>query len=246
MTGEQTLLRHGHDTRLMHWAVAAAVIALVVSGLGLAGLIPDPVTSLLGGHLWFDTMHRLFGLIFSAALVLVSLLVPGRTLGLLGDVSDFRRSDVRWPLAFLRFSLHPQRSRPPHHDGRFDPVQRVVFLGLGGSLVLLVASGIVLYFAPTYSRLVLAWAVRVHISATAVLIVCVCIHILAGSGLLPTHRGVARAMFGNGRVRLSLARRLWPGWARRQATDCDFAPNPSAEVGDSGERASGAAPSGPR
>jgi cytochrome b subunit of formate dehydrogenase len=223
-----------------------AVIALVFSGLGLAGLMPDPVTSLLGGHVWFDTMHRLFGLIFSAALMLVSLLVPARTRGLLSDVSGFRRSEVRWPLAFLRFSFHPRQSRPPHHDGRFDPVQRVVFLGLGGSLILLVGSGIVLYFASPYARLILVWAVRVHVFATVVLIVCVCIHILAGSGLLPTHRGVARSMFGNGRVRLSLARRLWPGWARRQATDSNFAPDPASEVGDSGQQVSSPPLSEPR
>lgn len=246
MTGEQTLLRHDRDARLIHWAVAVAVIALVFSGLGLAGLMPDPVASLLGGHVWFGTTHRLFGFIFSAALVLVPLLAPTRTRNLLGDVSDFRRSDVRWPLAFLRFSLHPRRSRPPHHDGRFDPVQRVVFLGLGGSLLLLVGSGTVLYFAPPYARLILAWAVRIHIFAAVVLIVCASIHIFAGSGLLPTHRGVARSMFGNGRVRLGLARRLWPGWARRQAADSAFAPDPASEVGDSGQRASGPPPSEPR
>lgn len=39
-------------------------------------------------------------------------------------------------------------------------MQRVVFLGLGGSLLLLVASGVVLYFAPPNARLVLVWAVR--------------------------------------------------------------------------------------
>ncbi len=240
------LLRHNGDIRLAHLGGAVAVFALVFSGLGLAGLLPDPLASLLGGHLWFDTMHRLFGLIFSAALVLVTLLVPTRTRNLLGDVSDFRHSDARWPLAFLCFSLHPKRRRPPYHSGRFDPVQRVVFLGLGGSLILLVGSGIVLYFASPYARLILAWAVRVHVFATVVLIVCVCIHIFAGSGLLPTHRGVARSMFGNGRVKLSLARRLWPGWTGRQATESDLAPDPASGVVDSGKRASGLPPSEPR
>lgn len=225
MTRGHTLLRHGRDTRRAHLGVAVAVIALVFSGLGLAGLLPAQVVSLLGGHVWLDTTHRLFGLIFSVAFVLLALAVPVRTRGLMDDLSKFRRSDARWPLAFLQFSLHPERHRPPHHDGRFDPGQRVVFIGLGGSLVLLVASGVVLYIAPSSARLVLAWGVRVHIVATVVLIACACLHILAGSGLLRSHRGVARSVFGDGRVRLSLARRLWPTWAREHQAESATPPS---------------------
>ncbi|MBN9151164.1 MAG: cytochrome b/b6 domain-containing protein [Micrococcales bacterium] len=212
---------------------AILIIALVVSGFGLAGLMPDPVASLLGGHLVFDTTHTLFGFVFSIALMLLPPLMPTRTRCLVRDVTDFHRPDIHWPLAFLRFSLHPERRRPAHHKGRFDPAQRVIFLGLGISLVLLVVSGLVLSLIPPSARVLLAWAVRIHIFATVMLLVCASIHVLAGSGLLPTHRGVTRAMFGSGRVRLSLARRLWPQWARIEATESDLV-DPDPEVGTVG------------
>lgn len=245
MTRERLLLRHDRSTRLVHLGAAIAIIALVVSGFGLADLMPDPVVSLFGGHLAFDTMHRLFGLIFSAALVLLPVLMPARAKGLVRDVTDFHRPDTRWPLAFLRFFLRPEQHRPPHHKGRFDPAQRVIFLGLGISLLLLVVSGVSLYLMPPSARMLLAWAVRIHIFATVVLIVCAGIHILAGSGLLWTHRGVTRAMFGNGRVRVSLARRLWPHWARRTAAESDLA-DPAPEVDASGRHIVNSSPEDPQ
>jgi cytochrome b subunit of formate dehydrogenase len=245
MTRERLLLRHDGIARLIHLGAAILIIALVVSGFGLAGLIPDPLASLLGGHLAFDNLHMLFGLILSATLVLLPPLMLSRTRGLFQDVIDFRRSDIRWPLAFLRFSLHPERHRPPHHKGRFDPAQRVIFLGLGLSLALLAVSGIALYLVPPSARILLAWVVRIHIFATVILLVCVSIHVLAGSGLLPTHRGVTRAMFGSGRVRLSLARRLWPHWARREATESDLV-DPVPEVGTEGSEIVDPSPADPQ
>jgi formate dehydrogenase subunit gamma len=41
-------------------------------------------------------------------------------------------------------------------------------------------------------------------------------HILIASGLLPGYRGVARAMHLGGRLRVAVARRVWPGWLERQ------------------------------
>lgn len=131
------MLRHDRGARLIRLGAAILIMALVVSGFGLAGLIPDPMTSLLGGHLVFDTTHTLVGLVFSAAFAFLPPLMPARARGLVRDVGKFDRTDTRWPLAFLRFSLHPRRPWPPHHEGRFDPAQRVIFLGLGISLVLL-------------------------------------------------------------------------------------------------------------
>ncbi len=215
--------------------MALLVTVLVVTGLGLVGWLPERLAAMFGGHLWFDTVHRQLGLFLAGAAVLLALWVPAKMLGLWEDVATFRVSDRRWPLAFLRFSLSPKRHPAPSHEGRFDPLQRVVFLGLGISLLLLVVSGVILYFVSPYARGVLAWSVRVHVLATVVFTVLVCLHIFAGSGLLRTHRGVAAVMFGDGRVSLNLAQRLWPGWTRQQMAECDPTLPGAADSGDSPE-----------
>ncbi|MCZ2104613.1 MAG: hypothetical protein LC137_09550 [Burkholderiales bacterium] len=69
-----------------------------------------------------------------------------------------------------------------------------------------------LYFAPAHWRWVFVVAVRAHALAGGVLMLALLVHAIAGLGVLPTHRGVARSMFGDGTVPLATARRLWPGW----------------------------------
>lgn len=214
-----TLLRHGGATRLAHVVLALVVGVLIVGGLGVAERLPDELISLFGGHTRLATVHRNTGLAVGFALLVLALVAPGRLIGLLADVLQPHRGRVRWLCAFLRYSLHRRRSSP-WHDGRFDPLQRLVFLVLGGSLLVLVVSGGVIYASPPQARLLLAWAIRLHGAAAVALIGAVCLHVFSGSGLLPSHRGVARAMLGDGRVSLVVARRLWPGWTRR-ATDRD-------------------------
>jgi hypothetical protein len=80
----------------------------------------------------------------------------------------------------------------------------------------LVTTGFASNSTPTNIRLLFAWAVRIHLAAAWVFIGAVGVHVVAGTGLLPTHRGVARAMFGDGRVQTELVCRLWPGWTARR------------------------------
>lgn len=212
-----TLPRHGCGTRALHLANALVVIVLLVTGLALGDVLAERVVAVLGGHLRVNDTHRVLGLAFAAALVLVASFLPGRVSRLLRDTVYFRRGEWRWPLQFLRFCLSPGRHPAPFHDGRFDPAQRVVFCAIILSVVVVSATGVYLYWTPPLGRTVLGYAIRIHIAAAWLLIGCLCVHILAGSGLLRTHRGLVTAMFGDGRVPVPLARVLWPGWTQRQA-----------------------------
>ena len=221
-----TLARHGLGTRALHWLNALVLTVLLVTGLALGDIFANSVVTLLGGHLAVNSVHRLLGMIFATALALLVLLLPGRFRCLLHDTTHFKRDELSWPLDFLRFYLRPARHPVPFHDGRFDPLQRVILAGIIGSVVLACVSGVIIYLAPPLGQLLLAYIIRTHIVATWLLIGFLCVHILAGSGLLRTHRGIATAMFGNGRVAVDLANNLWPGWTRRQ-TDKTLAVPPS-------------------
>jgi hypothetical protein len=61
-----------------------------------------------------------------------------------------------------------------------------------------------------------AWSLRLHESATWVLMASIVGHLVVASGAIPAYRGVWRAMHADGRVSRMLADRLWPAWAERQ------------------------------
>lgn len=213
---DDPLLRHTAATRWLHGVDALVIVILLVTGLALGDVIPDGIAALLGGHLRINATHRLLGVAFAVALLAIVVNVPRRVAHWLRDVGHMRRADWRWPLDFLRFFMRPRRHAPPFHDGRFDPAQRIVFFGILVALAATSASGVYLYFwTPAFplGQLSMAYAIRIHIVAAWLLIACLALHIAAGSGWLWTHRGLAAAMFGNGKVTAKVARYLWPAWA---------------------------------
>lgn len=211
-----TLARHGLGARLLHVANALAVLILLASGLALGDWLSARLTDWMGGHATVDALHQTLGLAFVIAWLLLVALLPGRVGRLLRDVLHFQSADWRWPAAFLRFYVHPEGRSIPAHDGRFDPAQRIVFLGLIAALFLAAASGVYLYLTPPLGRIALAGAVWLHVASAWLLIACVAVHIVAGCGLLRTHRGLASTMFGDGRVSQKLADELWPIWSHDQ------------------------------
>lgn len=212
---QATLARHGLPVRLLHAVNALAVLVLLATGAALDGRLG--AGALLGGHAALHAAHQKLGLLFVIAWLLLAAWRPGAFARLLGQVLHYRRGDASWPLAFLRFCFRPDCHAAPFHDGRFDPAQRLVFLALIATALLASASGIYLYLAPPLGPAALAWAIRLHMAAVWLLMGGLGLHIVAGAGVLPTHRGLARAMFGNGRVPAALAQVLWPAWAGRAA-----------------------------
>lgn len=202
--------------RWLHGGNALLILILLASGLALGDRLDERLVELAGGHEWINDLHQWLGLFFVAAALMLTLLLPCRVLCLLRDAVTFSRGDAYWMFAFTRHYFQPRRHQPPFHDGRFDPAQRVVLLGLGIGVVLAGTSGVIVYVLPDMGRDAFRLTMRSHIAGAWLLLGCVVVHILAGIGLPHTHRGLARAMFGDGRVRLRLAQTLWPGWAQRQ------------------------------
>ncbi len=66
---QPTLLRHTLAVRIAHDALAAGIIVLIATGLGMAEHLPGSVTRLLGGHVWLGTLYRGLGAAVGAAAV---------------------------------------------------------------------------------------------------------------------------------------------------------------------------------
>lgn len=217
MTGAGMLRRHVPATVVAHAVFGVAVLGLAASGLLLVTGGPRFLVSLLGGHDVLAVWHRRLGLAVTASLLAAPLLAPHSIAGLAKDVLSYRRTDIGWAQAIVRFVMHPHRNRPPYHDGRFDPAQRLLFAVMGALLVLLAATGVALLVAPRNASGLLSLTLRVHELSGWVFFFAAGAHVLAGSGWLPSHRGVVRAMV-DGQVSMATAKRLWPGWAALQAT----------------------------
>jgi cytochrome b subunit of formate dehydrogenase len=202
-------VRDNLATRAYHGANVVVVGVLLLTGwwlrTGQEGR-PSVLADLLGEP---DTeIHR------TAGWVLVGLAGAGVTLGaraawtFLRETVRLDRGDGRW---FLRWPAGALTGRMAPHRGHFDPGQRLLNLGIVGSLGTLIVTGIALTTlsgGPTFATMV-----RVHRGATYVLTALVAGHLLVVSGLLPAYRGVWRAMV-TGRVPEATRRRLWPATAR--------------------------------
>ena len=216
--GQLRVHRHQFQVRFAHVVLVVVVIIQTFSGLGLGEHLPRAVIDWLG-HSRIAALHYWLGHAFAVAAAALFFTYSDRVSNLISGLRRFRRSDLAWPAGFLRMWLSPKRYPPPWHEGRFDPIARLVMLEIGGSLGMLAITGAVIDVAPSSARQLVSWAIRVHAISGVVLIVAIGLHIIAGSGLLPTHRGIARSMFGNGTVSVVLAERLWPGWTRRNVTN---------------------------
>lgn len=112
---EPTLRRHGAGARAGHAVLALSMLALVVSGLGLAGHLPGPLLTLIGGHARAAWLHRQLGLLFGVSFAGAFLLGPASLRRLVRDLLRFSRAELAWLPGFVRYCTRPSgsSSRPP-------------------------------------------------------------------------------------------------------------------------------------
>jgi cytochrome b subunit of formate dehydrogenase len=208
---EQVVERNNRRTRWFHASVYLLVLLLLGTGwwllFGNEGR-PSPLARLTRVP---DT-----GLHTYAGWTLLALGALGIVRGwravatLVGDSVRFRRSDLRW---LARWPLAVFTGRFGHHDQHYDPGQRIMNLLVVGLLLVLAGSGAAL--AVVAGGPAFGWLARLHRWATYAITPVLLGHILVASGVLPGYRGAWRAMHFGGRVPVSVARRLWPGWLER-------------------------------
>lgn len=208
--------RHGRRARALHGANAATLLVLLATGLALGDWLPLSWVAVAGGHDVVDGVHQWLGLAFVVATIVLAAAWHAPLRFLLTQLREWHRGDVGWPWAWARHALSPQRHAAPVHDGYFDPLERFVLAIMLSAVAVAALSGVYLYWLPNAPTWVFIIAIRAHVTAAWVVIALLACHVLAGLGVLPTHRGLARAMFGDGTVLLATARRLWPGWVERR------------------------------
>jgi formate dehydrogenase subunit gamma len=175
------------------------------------------VLVLLGTGWWFlvdryrhasalvGTVHEYAG--YALGLVVLGWVLRGAR-GLRAFVRDtvrYRTGDLRW-LGYLPRAAFTGRF--PYHDGHFDPGQRLANLVMVGTLGALLGSGLGMVYVPGLGAVCFTVHHWAALLATPVLVG----HVVVASGVLPGYRGVWRSMHLGGRLPVSVAHRVWPGW----------------------------------
>jgi cytochrome b subunit of formate dehydrogenase len=212
MATEPVLERYPRSTRWLHAGVYVTVLVLLATGvwllLGNEGA-PSPLSRLTGVA---DTrLHVWVGWSFVAIIAAGIVLGARSAVGFVVASLRFRRGDGAW---FRAWPAALVTGRFRWHGGHFDPGQRVANIAMVVCLGTVTGSGIamaLLHGGPAF-----VWLVPLHRWSTYLLIPLLGGHVLIASGVLPGYRGVWRSMHLGGRLRVSVARRVWPGWTERQ------------------------------
>ena len=203
MTNVSLVPRYNAVERSTHWVLAISFVVATLSGLALFHPAFWFLSSLLGGGVWSKTLHPWAGLVMSVAFVPMALWYWRDNL--------LRDYDFAW-LKRLPDVLLNKGGDLPEID-KYNAGQKLLFWSIIGSLLVLLASGFVLWF-DTDLKLPIA-LVRIsgaaHMLAAFVLFMGMIVHIYSAVFWI---RGSMRAML-RGQVKTGWAKHHHPLWYRR-------------------------------
>lgn len=203
---EQAIL-HGHvlrytlRERLTHWVAGFSYVYLLLTGLAFWSPWCFWIAVILGGGQVLRMLHPWAGLIFVGAVLYMCSMWAGQ----------MRHTDIdkAWWKAVRYYSTNQDDKMPP--AGRYNAGQKFLFWGFFWGGILLLLSGVVLWFPEYISwnlRFLRYLAVIVHPVAALSTIGLFMIHLYMG---LFAERGAFGSVI-RGDVSIAFAKRYHPGW----------------------------------
>ncbi|MEN7530584.1 MULTISPECIES: formate dehydrogenase subunit gamma [unclassified Cupriavidus] len=190
---EAFIRRYSAGERTNHWIVALTFILLALSGLALFHPSMYWLSNLFGGGTWTRILHPFIGIVMFLAFAILAVKFWHHNL--------MTWSDREW-LRHGREVLNNREENVPE-VGRYNAGQKLLFFVMVACLVLLLASGIVMWRA-YFAFLFPIWAIRlasvVHAVCAFLLICGIIVHIYA-------------AVWVKGSVQAMTRGTVTPGWA---------------------------------
>lgn len=215
---EAKVLRQPLVNRLVHWSVALSIVALFLSGFGQMPLYKRYMVADLPGLGWTADYGATLLIHYLAAMVLM--LAVAFHLGYHGIRRELgclpRRGDVRQSILILRAMI--LRGKEPPSE-KYLAEQRLAYAAIGGSVLVLILSGLVKVAknlpGVSLDATVVAASTHLHNLAMALLLLTVLGHLLAF--VIPANRKLIPGML-HGKVDLDYAEHRHPLWCRRLAS----------------------------
>ncbi|NPT61405.1 formate dehydrogenase subunit gamma [Paraburkholderia elongata] len=196
------IVRYSPNERTNHWITAITFVLLALSGLALFHPSMFWLTALFGGGQWTRILHPFVGVVMFVSFLILALRFWHH--------NYLDKSDIQW-VRQIDDVLANQEDKLPE-IGRYNAGQKLLFFAMVACLVLLLASGIVIwrrYFSFFFPIDVIRLAAVVHAIAAFVLIVGIVVHVYAALWV----KGSIGAMV-RGTVTLGWARKHHPRWFR--------------------------------
>jgi formate dehydrogenase subunit gamma len=197
---EEKITRFNVTERLVHWAVALSFLYAALTGLSLWSPRLYWLAAVFGGGVTVRAWHPWAGVLF-VAIFGKMFLAWRRQMRLDSD-------DRRWLRLAHRYATHDYAALP--EAGRFNGGQKSLFWLQALNGVLLLLSGIILWWPESMSRLLREAAVLIHPIAGILAIAGLIVHIYMGTAATP---GSFRAMT-QGWVKPGWAASHHPKWYR--------------------------------
>lgn len=201
MRKRDRIQRYSAPERINHWIVAFCFVFAALSGLGFFFPSFNWLMHVLGTPQLARILHPFIGVIMFAAFLLMFLRYWRDNL--------IERDDLEWAKNIRKVAKNEEVG----DTGRYNFGQKCVFWAAIVSLLLLLASGIVIwrpYFAGAFSIPIIRLALVVHSVSAVVLIMVIMVHIYAALWV----KGTITAMV-EGWVTPAWAKKHHPRWYRQ-------------------------------
>jgi formate dehydrogenase subunit gamma len=195
------ILRYTFRERLVHWLAALSYIYLLLTGLAFWSPWLFWIAVILGGAPVSRMLHPWIGLLFFVGIV--------QMFGLWASHMGFTEVDRAWLRSMSHYISNEDENMPP--AGRYNAGQKLLFWGFVLCGLLLLLSGLVLWFPeyiPWSLRYLRYTAVIVHASAALITIGLFMLHVYMG---VFAERGALDSVI-HGDVTEDFVRRFHPGW----------------------------------
>ena len=186
--------------RMLHWLTAAGFLYAAISGLALWTPVFFGRAALLGGGTMVRAWHPWGGVFFALILSEVFRRWAGQM--------RIDRQDRQWLARSHQYAMNQEGGLAA--AGRFNAGQKMLFWLQAVSCLLLLASGLVLWFPESTSQGLRLVAILVHPIASIASIFLIIVHIYMGTLAVP---GALRAML-HGKVSRSWAKSHHYRWYR--------------------------------
>lgn len=200
MTSTITVVRFSLSERLVHWLVAVAFVYAALTGLSLWSPHFYWLAYVFGGGSTIRAWHPWGGLIFLAAF--------GSMFSRWAAQMRMDTDDKKWLRLAHRYAAHDYKALP--EAGRFNGGQKALFWTQSINGILLLLSGVVLWWPQSMPRLLREIAILLHPLAAIVAIGGLIVHIYMGTAATP---GAFRGMT-QGWVKRGWAASHHPRWYR--------------------------------
>lgn len=177
--------------RLIHWTVALSFLYAALTGLSFWSPRLYWLASVFGGGVTVRAWHPIGGLIFFG--VFTAMFVSWRR------HMHFDKEDRRWLRLAHRYAAHDYAALP--EAGRFNGGQKSLFWLQALNGVLLLMSGVILWWPESMSRPLREAAILIHPASAILAIAGLIVHIYMGTAATP---GALRGMTQGW---------VTPGWA---------------------------------